>query len=452
MPSISIERRLQLSIGLSITLFTLIFILLGSYAVRKLSLDYVLTRMEHDAESLLGAIRLDGPAPGEQRHTRPNRITPVYLQPQSGHYYLIRLGQGEIETSRSLWDFPLSQPEAAPGERHVRQIPGPNDQQLLQLTIGYEHRGVPLIISVAEDIAGLESRIARYRQHFILAAFLLVGMLLLLLRYLVRQGFTPMETLRHEVQEVAKGHQQQLEESVPSEVHPLVQELNRLLVLLDSRHTRSRHALGNLAHALKTPLNLASQDLEAADLDAETRQRVKQRLERIHQLTQRELRRASMAGKGSPGQHFKPAEEIPDLLQALRSMYLSKSLHFTTSELPTASLPLDREDMLELLGNLLDNACKWANKQVGIKLEAKPDAFHVQIADDGPGVDESQRYSLSGRGVRIDEQTEGHGLGLAIAQDIVTLYNGQIVLGQDPDLGGLQIRLHLPIATTMPEG
>ena len=317
---------------------------------------------------------------------------------------------------------------------------------LLQLSIGYRKQGSSLVISVAENIAPLDRQILNYQLGFAIGAFVLLGLLLLMQRRLVQKSFMPLEKVRQQVRRVVNGEQQRLDDSVPSEVFPLVTEINRLLALLETRLTRSRHALGNLAHALNTPLNLITQELDDGDLREDLRGRLGNRVQRIHQLVERELKRARLAGSGSPGQYFDPAAEIPNLIQVLNGMYRSRHLEFQFPELPATALALDREDMLELLGNLLDNACKWSRGRVALDIAINDD-IHLQVEDDGPGVAEQDLQHLAGRGVRIDEQSPGHGLGLAIVQDIVKLYNGSLDFSRSEKLGGLCVRVRLPISS-----
>ena len=440
---ISLERRLQLGLVLSIAGFTLLFLLLGGYTVRQLSEGYVLSRLEHDAEALLGAVNMDGP---DRDAVPANRITPVYLQPHSGHYYAVRIGEQPPALSRSLWDSDLPVPVLSPGQRRVQKLTGPGEQALLMLSIGYEKHGHPLVVSLAEDIAPLDQQIIRYQWEFGCGAFVLLGLLLLMQRRLVRQSFVPLEKIREQVRQVVNGEQERLDDSVPSEVQPLVSEINHLLALLETRLTRSRHALGNLAHALNTPLNLITQELDDGELPDALHRRLTGRMEHVHRLIERELHRARLAGSGSPGQRFDPAAEIPNLIQVLQGMYRGKDLNIQLAKLP-APLALDREDMLELLGNLLDNACKWSRGQVMLELSVE-DGIRLQIEDDGPGVAERDLQHLAKRGVRIDEQSPGHGLGLAIVQDIVTLYDGSLDFSRSERLGGLCVRVHLPTGST----
>lgn len=440
---ISLQRRLQLGLGLSILVFIVLFLGLTGYAVRQLGESYVLSRLEHDAESLLGNLQLGHN--GAVR-LRGHRLTTVYQQPQSGHYFIIDTGNGVYIRSRSLWDFELDSHEVVPGERRVEYRPGPGQQHLLILAVGYRKLDNNLTLTVAEDIAPLANEIHRYQWWLGGTVLVLLGLLLVLQNTLVRRMFLHLDRVRRDIRRIAEGQATQLDEEVPSEVMPLVQEVNRLLGLLSQRIERSRHALGNLAHALKTPLNMLGQELD--ELDGQTPpqsvQRLRSQCAQIHALTERELRRSRLAGQISPGQHFDADKELPALVQVLQRMYAGRHLQITLNGLPSHPLPIDREDMLELLGNLLDNACKWAGSCVQVTFSENT-RLHITVEDDGPGVATKQIDALTTRGARIDEGVAGHGLGLAIVHDAVRLYHGELLFTRSP-LGGLQVDVVLPLA------
>ncbi len=438
----SLQRRLQL--GLAATLLALLALLIwgGGAAVRGLVRDYALARLGHDAEALLGAARFD---PAGSPTLPDTALGPVYRQPFSGHYYALLADGGVEEWSRSLWDQRIDLDPLPPGVQQVRELPGPQGQSLLVLAAGYRKQGRALTIAVAEDLGPIEHDIARYRTTgAAVAAGLLLG-LLVLQGMVVRRAFRSLDAVREDVGRIEDGEASALREDVPDEVRPLVREVNRLLVLLDQRLQRSRTAVGNLAHALKAPLTLLLQQIDDEALRArpETRQRLRRHAERIQELMERELRRARLAGAGGTSRHFHPARDVPPLLDALRQMYAARDLRIESLALPDSPLPLDEEDTIELLGNLLDNACKWARSTVRLHLGVDG-ALRIRVEDDGPGLSSAGAEAMLKRGARLDETRDGHGLGLAIVSDIVSLYGGRLALRSSDALGGLCVEVDLP--------
>jgi signal transduction histidine kinase len=276
---------------------------------------------------------------------------------------------------------------------------------------------------------------------------LLFGVLLLFQRLVVRRGLAPLEQLRRELPRLAQGEIPQLSVDAPDEVRPLVIELNRLLTLLDQRRRRSRHALGNLAHALKTPLTVLTHLAEQPppSHDAQWWPNLRQQLQHIRALTERELKRARIAGGGVPGQRVLLEREITDLIDTLGRIHRDRDIRFSI-RVPVGCLFLgDRDDLLELLGNLLDNACQWTTTTVRLTAELNTECLSLRVEDDGPGCPPEQLEWLQRRGIRIDESRAGHGLGLAIAGDIVAQYGGTLTLGRSEAEGGFLAEAAFPL-------
>jgi len=439
----SLERRLQLGLGLALVVLFGLLWLLGNHSIRGLTEEFVVSRLEHDAENILAALILDQRRPRVRRH----RISEFYSQPFSGHYYAIRL-DGNIEiTSRSLWDQSLSLSAVDPGGSRRSMLAGPAGQRLL-LEKGYRKQGREITLGVAEDLTSLQAQRDAFRRYF--GLFALVGLLLLLAIQgaIVRRAVRRLEPVREEIQELAQGGRGSLSEDVPREILPLVTELNHLLTLMAQRLERSRKALGNLAHALKGPLNILTQYLDQPQGEREgERQQARDQAERIRQLMERELKRARLAGTGVSVQRFDPCLELPDLIEVLMQVHRDKSLDIKLQIADDTASFADREDMLELLGNLLDNACKWAGSGVICSLE-EGEQIRIRVENDGPELSAVELERLVERGTRLDETVEGHGLGLAIAKDIVKLYGGSIEFDRSPALGGLRVTVHLPRSDT----
>jgi signal transduction histidine kinase len=331
----------------------------------------------------------------------------------------------------------------ATGQVKIYQADGPGQQQLLLRSAGYEKLGLKFTLTVAEDMQSLAADI-QYFQNFSLLLLAMTGITIVLIqRYVLRRGFRALDRVRHEVHQVSSGKIQQLQDMGPDEIRPLSIEINRLLTQLQHRLRRSRDALGNLAHALKGPISLMMHDIDRLPLSSAEKANLTNRLDRISSLIERELKRARFAGD-DVGQHFLPSSDIADLIGALQLIYLDKNLKITTGKMPTTTLPLDREDMLELLGNLLDNACKWANSKVALQLTINNQLL-IQVEDDGPGVKEKDRAIMQQRGMRMDEQEAGYGLGLAIVNDLIADLQGNIEFAHSTTLGGLLVSVSIPL-------
>ncbi|MGD8587197.1 MAG: sensor histidine kinase [Chromatiales bacterium] len=436
----SLERRLQLGLALSLVLLMGIVWVVGNNSIRGLTEDFVTSRLEHDAESLLMALVLES---GELT-IRWRHITQIYNQPLSGHYYVIHVDNDKVITSRSLWDQSLQTPVLALGEVRRFRVQGPAGQPLLVWSKGYEKLGRNITVAVAEDLSAIQQERDQFMRYF--ALLTLGGLMLLVLvqTLVIRRSFTRLETVREDIQRLEQGKTDKLSEDVPSEILPLVQEFNHLLALLSQRLERSRNALGNLAHALKGPLNLLIQyfDHPAGNNEPMQRHQARNQVERVRQLMERELKRARLAGRGIQSQHFNPHQDLPDLLEVLRQVHQERRLDIQSRIDHEVSDFGDREDMLELLGNLLDNACKWASRQVVCHIAGKENII-LTVEDDGQGLSDRDLHRLTQRGTRLDETVEGHGLGLAIAKDIVKLYAGSMEFDRAPELGGLRVRIWL---------
>jgi signal transduction histidine kinase len=281
----------------------------------------------------------------------------------------------------------------------------------------------------------------RQRRFKWLFPFLAAGGIVLILGIqgmVIRRTFRRLDNIRLELQQLQEGKVSKLDETVPAEIHPIITEFNHLLSLMQERLERSRNSLGNLAHALKGPLNLLVQYLDEPDAEVGNQQ-ARLQAERIRQLTERELKRARMAGQGNTTERFDPHKELPVLLDVLSRIH-QKPLDCIRLDIAADVTRFgDREDMLELIGNLLDNACKWAKEQVHCRISHYEGKTRISIEDDGPGRTGDELQQMSGRGVRLDETVEGHGLGLSICKDIVKLYGGTIAFTRSDHLGGVKV-------------
>ncbi|MGH8463339.1 MAG: ATP-binding protein, partial [Pseudomonas sp.] len=369
------------------------------------------------------------------------RVSAAYQRPFSGYYFRIDFDGGSWR-SRSLWDLDL--PAPATSGLHTDLELGPENQQLLVLRSDYRRFGQAIAISVAQDYTPVRDQFRRMQQIGLGLGLVALILVLVAQRITVTRSLRPLERAREQIAQLQQGKRSQLDTQVPTELEPLVEQINHLLAHTEDSLRRSRNALGNLGHALKTPLavllSLASS--EQLHDKPQVRVQLREQLEQIQQRLSRELNRARLAGDALPGAQFDCDVELPGLLGTL-SMIHGEGLTLSQQVPPGLLLPWDREDLLELLGNLLDNACKWADSEVQLSIEDHPERYRLLIDDDGPGIPVSERQQVLERGTRLDEQIEGHGLGLGIVRDIVEAWSGQMMLQESP-LGGLRVCIELP--------
>lgn len=439
----SLQARLSTGLIIVLAILTVLTVAIGGYSLRRLAEDFVASRVEHDLETLLAALEFD--ADGHPQ-LAADRISATFRQPYSGHYYRIESAGVEL-CSRSLWDADLPLPPFA-ADRFTRTFAdGPQGQSLLLVSRAFQVQGRSVTLVVTEDFSLVSAGLRHLLLQFGLIALILFGGLLLIQRLMVRRGLAPLDAIRRELARLARGEIPQLPVAVPDEVRPLVAELNRLLELLRQRQQRARHALGNLAHALKTPLTALTQLAEQpprAETAEVWQQDLRQQLQQIRTLTEREMKRARIVGGGSPGQRVLLNREVADLIATLRLIHTDWNLRIETRIPADCTFPGDRDDLLELLGNLLNNACEWAATMVRLTVGSNQQGVWLRVEDDGPGCPPEQLELLQQRGTRIDESRAGYGLGLAIAGDIVSQYGGTLHLGHSEELGGFLAEATIP--------
>ena len=433
----SIQRRLSLGLAGVMVVVGLVLaqssLWLFDHSLRR----YLKEDLKEETQTLLAAL-VRGPG-GVQLDER--RLDPTFQRPFSGHYFRIDFAE-QTWRSRSLWDRDLEQP---PGEGLQDGLgDGPHGQHLLVYRADYQRLGQHFSISVAQDYTPILESFRRLQWLGLGLGGCALLLILLAQRYTVRAALRPLEKVRMQIAQLQQGRRSELDSQVPEELEPLVGQINRLLAHTEDTLKRSRNALGNLGHALKTPLAVLVSLSEREELRErpELQATLREQLAQIQQRLERELGRARLAGEALPGAHFDCAAELPGLIATL-GMIHGRGLQLEWQAESGLCLPWDREDLLELLGNLLDNACKWADAKVQLGLAQEEGGYRLWVDDDGPGIDPQRRETVLGRGTRLDEQVAGHGLGLGIVRDIVDAWGGSLSL-EDSPLGGLRVSIRLP--------
>ena len=344
----------------------------------------------------------------------------------------------------SVVDFGAAQP---PGARAFRYLTDEHGARLAVVSRGLEWEGAgSLTFSVASDLTPYYAQLNRFRKG-LAGGFAVVALLLLAaLAGLLRWVLIPLRRLAGQIRAVERGQREQLDDRWPEELHGVVANLNTLLVAERMRIARYRDTLGNLAHSLKTPLAVLRAGFPP---DRAGASQVNEQVDRMSAIVEHQLRRAATSGGASVGQQAVDLLPVAqDLRRTLLKAHSRKDFSIELAIAPQLQFVGDRDDLTEALGNLMDNAAKWCHGQVRVVAALHEAAGAGQklllaVEDDGPGIPVEARERVLQRGARADEQTPGHGLGLAMVRDMAGLYGGHLVLDTAP-LGGCRAELRLP--------
>lgn len=436
----SLRGRLLLVGGLGLVLITLLAtVLLGQLFERaaRRSLD---ARLTQDLIGLVAQVEAD-PQGRPVLRQEPNdaRFQRVF----SGTYWQLAQPDGRVlYQSRSLWDETL--PARAQGLDRgavARDGRGPLDQplRLLSQQIRLPRAQAPIIATVAADRSDLQQQVADFRKHSALALALLVAAWLAVLASQVRFGLRPLKRLGVQVEQVRRGQLQRIDTAaLGAEIAPLGEELNVLLDHHQRMVARARTSAQDLAHALKTPLSVLA--AEADGDGARWRQTLHEQGGRMQASVERYLA-AGLAVDHRQRVAVAPVAQA--LCRLMGRVHDARGVHFQVDAIdPALTCTGDAADLEEMLGNLLDNAGKWAARHVQVSARREADCVLIEVRDDGPGLAPSQLDAVLARGVRLDERESSSGLGLAIASDIAASHGGALALENAGP--GLRATLRLP--------
>lgn len=302
----------------------------------------------------------------------------------------------------------------------------------------------PITVIVSEDLDALKRSQSELHAWTAIVSILLILLLVAVIWLGITLSMRPVVTLKAALKRLQDGEISRIAVQAPDEFKPLVQQLNQLLDSLDQRLERSRDALANLSHSVKTPIAAVRQTLgdTSRPLDDNLRQELVVRLGDIDKQLEAEMRRSRFAGP-QVGKSAFPIKQARDLLWMLGRLYPEKSFELASQLMEERRWPLEEHDLNEVLGNLLDNAGKWSANTVELSLIEERGRMKIVVDDDGPGVQTESLSSLGIRGLRLDQQTPGHGLGLAIVREITERYGG--TLSFEPGArGGLRVIVDIP--------
>ena len=439
--------------GLALALLLAGMVLSGLFRAHVLS--QFQTTLTQQLDQLTAQLDID--ASGQPAIDARALSDPRWQKPYSGLYWQLdrvsAVGQARsgVLRSRSLWDssLALSTDALADGAVHAHEGTGPQGAPVLMLErtvrLG-EPSAARWRLIVAADTQDSLRAVADFKG-VLTASLLVLGTLLVLAALAqVAVGLSPLRALQDALGRVREGQDARLSGAFPAEVQPLIDDFNGVLDRNAEVVARARTQAGNLAHALKTPLavlgNAASQ-APHSDLSPLVAEQVQVAQRHIHW----HLARARVAAsQGLPGQRTPLAPLLAGLLRVMDKLHAGRRLDLSADELPAdAAFAGEEQDLQEMLGNLLDNACRSARSAVRVSAQHEGRQLQITVDDDGPGIAPEQRAAVLQRGVRLDESTPGSGLGLAIVVELAQLYGGALTL-ETSELGGLSARLSLPAA------
>jgi signal transduction histidine kinase len=398
------------------------------------SLEYVLIAMIRSSEiGPDGEVRLVEPL-GDQR----------FLEPYSGLYWQISGGNQEPYRSRSLWERSLKAPTPHIDDQiHTYDSTQFPDEELrvLERNVILPGSKVSWRYQIAQSREALDAQVGAVRQTLIPSLALLGLGLIILAALQTFYGLWPLRHIRRAIAAMRGGQNRRVDAPLPLEVQPMVDELNALLAHNEKQAEEARLHAGNLAHALKTPLTVllnsaTSQTSPLADT-------VRREAATMQRQVEHHLARARAVGRrGAAQARANVRESVDSVTRAVALLYPKVRLDAAGDKQLVARV--ERQDLDELVGNLLENAAKYGGGSVFVTIQRDGAMAEILVEDDGPGISPADRTRIFDRGVRLDSGKPGTGLGLAIVRDVAEIYGGSIALEESEDLGGLLVRLRLP--------
>jgi signal transduction histidine kinase len=452
-------NSLALRLFLSATAWAVIILLFTAVILSSLYRQGVERAFDRRLAVYLRTLVADLAAPEEASGTKfPQSLgEPLFELPLSGWYWQVtRLDPGthDVRASRSLWDRGLSRLQvaavSADGSREG-YVDGPEGQRLrlLERDVDLGDEG-HYRVAVAGDAAEITQEMRSFDQTLAITFFLLAAVLLLTTMFQVRFGLAPLKRITDSLAAVRAGKAEHLAGQFPEEIAPLARETNALIEANKAIVERARTHVGNLAHALKTPLSVMVNEA-AAHKRSPLAKKVLEQAEIMRDQVARHLERARIAARQTVVGSVSEIEPVVTALaRTMEKIHRDRGIAIVVRADKEARFRGERPDLEEMVGNLVDNACKWAASQVAIEIAREhrrasngSEVVRIVVDDDGRGLTPSERKQAAKRGGRLDESKPGSGLGLSIALELARLYGGELKLGKAP-IGGLRAELVLP--------
>lgn len=457
--SVSLARRITIAAGI----WGMIVLIGGALALSAVYRAQTLTLVERDLQETL--LTLSRELVREDAFLPDGRITDTdrdffpsdarFQTQYSGHYWAVVGLKPDMSIagdfrSKSLWDeeVPITQDlivraAEAPGVTQFGNFSGPADQRsrVAAQAIVIQNRATPLILLAAADRTPSDIAATQFRNLLLGTMIALFGGVFAAMVLGIRYSLNPLRRLQSDIAKVREGDAQKLGGDYPAEVRPLTEELNKLIEHNREVVERARTHVGNLAHALKTPIavlkNEAAGQTQLDDV-------VRRQADAMQTNVEHYLKRARMAARAETiGARTEIRPVIDGLARLLNRLFDAKGIEVTVEGSASAVFRGEQQDFEEMIGNLMENACKWASTEVKVTVTDKPGVLTIDVEDDGKGLSEDERAAAMKRGVRLDETTPGTGLGLSIVKELAELHKGELELGVAAS-GGLRATLRFP--------
>jgi two-component system sensor histidine kinase PhoQ len=436
---------LNLRIILSATLVLVIFITLTAVTLDRAFVDSTESALRDKLTSQLYALMAAAEVEDEGLLMPSDQLDALLGLPSSGVYAHVtdQSGQTLWQSSSSIDAEPPQPITLKGGEKSFKKLTTKNEDYY---TFAYgvdwstETKATSLTFNIATDLQSFDKQIMQYRKT--LWGWLIAMALLLLLSQMIilRWGLSPLRKVAIELNKIETGIQENIKDSYPLEIERLTGNINILLEQERKQKTRYRNALADLAHSLKTPLAVLQSGLSNKTENSDDS--AQEQITRMNSIVEYQLQRAATAGAASIGNAVEVGLLVGRLLDSLYKVYRDKDIIVNTSIEEALVFKGDEGDLMEVLGNLLDNAFKWADKTIEIEACSDNKKLSISVSDDGPGIAKDKSNELLQRGVRADQQTPGHGIGLSIVLNIVKAYNGSLTINKSA-LGGAQVVIKL---------
>lgn len=447
----SLNSRVLVAAGLVLAAFLGAAGWILDQAFRDTALTSVRERLTGRVYMVLGTVNLEAPA---QRAATSALPDPALSTPESGHYaQFLDASNRRLWASRSMLGIEFEGPsDRTVGKFVFSDAHSSTGEALfvLSYTVLWEGAGsdsTVYTVQVAENERAFIAQVVRFRKSLWLG-FFAIGVVLLMVQTLtLRWGLKPLRVVAAEVDSIGRGEKAEISGEYPLELRALTENLNALIRTNESSLKRYRNALGDLAHSLKTPLAVVRTTLERrTDAGAENAA-VGEALDQLDATINYQLHRAAAAGRSALGGIFEIEPVIEKIADSLRKVYADRRIQITVDVEADARFRGDQGDLMEMVGNIADNACKWARSTVTIAAYHSRDpnrqekqSLMIQIQDDGTGMPEADIVRALQRGARLDQSTAGHGIGLAVVKELVEeVYAGRLVMTSSP--AGTLVRL-----------